>query len=429
MALPRTPPASLHYHCGLEVGLVQALVGQHLRAHANQTGLQRHVLAKHGTTFHVTPVADAAVPADDGLVHPAVAAQNDLVQQGAVLKPSPFANDAALGYSDVGTQHASSANFDVFRQKDVPLHLVRRVALCQDPLSGRGLGEEAEIHRNPQQIVLGLPNVHPVALQVHDHQLLSIRHGWERLLLNARGLHLDPVQDRRVENVQPSVDPVGDEHLGLLHKALHASVGLGHDHPVDRRVLHLRGHNGALLAVPQVKGQQLLQRVGTRDVAVQHEERAVVRAQQKGPGQRQGTRCAQGLLLLGVGNLNSQLNLPIVHVLLQLLGLVRHSQHDLHTSHLLQRTDLVHNHWDVGKGDNRLGHGEGQRPQTSPEAPNQDHRLEVLRRAPMPRGCAGGRSLGRSHCSLPFPRACRRVAGKGTGAHREKWQQTNDSKK
>ena len=80
----------------------------------------------------------------------------------------------------------------------------------------------------------------------------------EDLLLDAGRLDLDPVQDGGGEDVQPGVDLVRHELLGLLHEAGDlAGALLVDDHPVLGGLLHLGDHDGALLAVPLVEGHHL----------------------------------------------------------------------------------------------------------------------------------------------------------------------------
>ena len=57
-------------------------------------------------------------------------------------------------------------------------------------------------------------------LQFHTVQFSVVGHEGEDLLLNAGGLHLNPVQDGGLEHVDAGIDLVGHKLLRLLHKVV-----------------------------------------------------------------------------------------------------------------------------------------------------------------------------------------------------------------
>jgi hypothetical protein len=113
-------------------------------------------------------------------------------------------------------------------------------------------------HALSTQVVLGLPNVHPVSLQGHRVDLtLSCLLGEDLPLDGSRSI-LNSVNDRRVEKVKSSVDLVRHESRWLLNKLLNLSVFLAHDHAVLGRVLDGSSHDCSLLAVILVEGNHFV---------------------------------------------------------------------------------------------------------------------------------------------------------------------------
>ena len=105
--------------------------------------------------------------------------------------------------------------------------------------------------------------------------------GGERFLLDGRGAKVDSFQNRRVEDVDASVDAVAHELDWLLHEAVYAAgmLGLVDDNTVFGGFFNFRHHNGTLLAVRAVEVGQLLEGVFADHIAIQNEEGAVILAE------------------------------------------------------------------------------------------------------------------------------------------------------
>lgn len=66
-------------------------------------------------------------------------------------------------------------------------------------------------------------------------KLFIIRHQREDVTLDRSGLDFDSVEDRRVENVDTSVDTVSDVLLGFLDESINGGrVGVGENDTVFR---------------------------------------------------------------------------------------------------------------------------------------------------------------------------------------------------
>lgn len=64
-------------------------------------------------------------------------------------------------------------------------------------------------------LTLGLADVHPEAFEDHGEELTLRGHHGEDLLLDGGGLHLDSLENRRVEDVDSCVDLVAHKDLRI----------------------------------------------------------------------------------------------------------------------------------------------------------------------------------------------------------------------
>lgn len=83
---------------------------------------------------------------------------------------------------------------------------------------------------------------------------------------------LNPVQNGGIENIHPRIDLIGHEFLWFFDEALNHSVLGADDDAIFRRLLHPRHDDGALLPVPLVELDHLLERKLARDVGIQYEK-------------------------------------------------------------------------------------------------------------------------------------------------------------
>jgi hypothetical protein len=97
-------------------------------------------------------------------------------------------------------------------------------------------------------------------------------------------------------------------------------VGPGDDDAVLAWLVDACCHDGALVAVVFVKGEELLERELAGDVRVEHEKAVCVLENVPGEPKRPGG--AHGLNLLAVRDLHSETLLPPAHLLAHQLGLV-----------------------------------------------------------------------------------------------------------
>jgi hypothetical protein len=253
------------------------------------------IVAEDRDVLEAGPLADGAVPADNGALDPCVILDLGAGQQRASLQTNTVSNDDVLADNDVGSDAAVLANLGGGVDQDVAA-VHKRLGGGAEQLGGL-LGEGGEVQAGAGQEVLGLANVHPEAVEVKGVQLAILDDGGECLALDRRGsVLLDAVQDRGVQDVDTGVDPVANKLDGLLDKAVDARgmAGLVDDDTVLGGLLDLGDDNGTLLAVRLVEIGQLLEGELAGDVGVEDEEGGVILAQDV-LGELQGAGSAQGL--------------------------------------------------------------------------------------------------------------------------------------
>lgn len=273
---------------------LDALVGQNAATVDVDLVTDSDVVAKDGNVLEAGPAADCAVPADNGALDPGVIPDLGGPQQDAALQTDTVADNDVGANGHIGTYPAVLANLGSGVDQDVAAVDVR---LSRERLVVL-LGQGREVQTGAGQEVLGLTDVHPVALQVEGVQLALADHGGEGLLLDRCGAELDAVKHRCVEDVEAGVDAVADELDRLLNEAVDARgvAGLVDNDTVLGGLLDLGDNDSALIAVRFVELDQLLKREFAGDVGVEDEEGRVIFAEDI-LSQLQGTSSAQRLVL------------------------------------------------------------------------------------------------------------------------------------
>lgn len=263
------------------------------------------VVAEHRHVLEARPLADGAVPADDGALDPRVVLDPGTREERAPLQAHAVADHDALADDHVGADAAVLADLGGLVDHDVA---AVDVALGRRDQQVRLLlGEGGKIQTGARQEVLGLADVHPEALEIKRVQQAVADDGREGLLLDRGGsVLLDAAQHRRVEHVQARVDAVADELDGLLDEPVDARgvVGLVHDDAVFRGLLDLGHDDGALVAVRLVELGQLLEGELAGHVRIQHEEGRVVLSENLFR-ELEGAGRAEGFVLEGEVNLDT----------------------------------------------------------------------------------------------------------------------------
>lgn len=263
-----------------------------------------NVVTEDSHVLEARPLADGAVPSNNGLPDQGMVLDLGPLQDDTVLQPDTVANDNVRSNGDMGSDLAVVANLSRRVNQDVSVDI---------RLGGRGeqLGllplQRLEVQLGSSNEVLGLPNIHPEALKVKGVELAIQDHGREGLLLDGGRSQIDAVEDRRVENVDTGIDPVADELDGLLHEPLDTGlVARGvHNNTILRGLLDLGDTNSALISVLLVECGQLLKWVFARHVGVKDEERGVVLSEDFA-SQLKGTGSSQGLGLDREGNVDAE---------------------------------------------------------------------------------------------------------------------------
>lgn len=358
-------------------------MGEHAAAVDVDLIADGHVVAEDGDVLEARPLADGALPADDGALDPCVVLNLRVLEQHAALQADAITDDHARADGHVGADAAVSANLGGGVDEDV--------AAVDVGLAGGGerlgaaLGERGQVQAGAGQEVLGLTDVHPEALEVERVQVVVIDHGGEDLLLDGGGAELDTVEHRGVEDIHAGVDAVADELHGLLDKAVDQSgvAGLVDDDTILGGLLNLGDNDGALLAVVAVELRQVAEGEVADDVRVEDEEGLVVLAEGL-LGELEGAGGVEGLGLDREGDVDAVLLLilrervrgmlfsilkngtytNLAQARLHHLWPVVDGEHDIGDACLGESLDLVEDHGPVAELDQGLGKGEGLRKTT-----------------------------------------------------------------
>lgn len=227
-----------------------------------------HIVPQHTHVLQPRPFPHCAVPAHNRTLHPRVVFHFAPAQQHAALYPHPVANHHVRPDRHVGADAAVLAHLRGGVDQHVAAIHVGRAG--RGEFGGALLRQGREVEACSRQEVLGLADVHPVAVQVEGVQLAVGADGGEGLLLDAGGSQLDARQHGGVEDVDARVDAVADELDGFLDEALDARrvAGAVHHDAVLRGLFDLGDDDGALLTVRLVEGGERGEGVVADDVAV-----------------------------------------------------------------------------------------------------------------------------------------------------------------
>lgn len=234
------------------------------------------IVAEDGDVLETSPLADGAVPANNGALDPGVILDLGATEENTALEPDAITDDDTGADGHIRTNAAALADLGGGVDQDVSAVNVR---LRRGGEELRVLlGEGGKVQAGAGKEVLGLTNIHPEALEVERVKLAILDHGGENLLLDGGRAELDPVEDGGVENVHAGVDSVTDELNGLLDEAVdqRSMTGLVDNDTILGRLLNLGDHDGTFLTVALVKLGELLEGEIADDIRVEHEEGLVV---------------------------------------------------------------------------------------------------------------------------------------------------------
>jgi hypothetical protein len=278
--------------------LLDGLVGQNGTAVDVDFIANGDIVAKYSNVLETSPLANSAVPADNGRLDPGMVLDAAVLQQHTALETDTVTDDDVGADCNIGTNAAVLANLRALVNHDVTAVDVGLVG------RGKELGvlalQRREVQAGTGEEILGLSNVHPEALEVKGVQTAVLADSGEGLLLDRSGAELDAVQNAGVEDVDTGVDTVADELDGLLDEAVNSRgvAGLVHNDTVLGRLLHLCDNNGAFFAVLLVELGELGKGVFAGDVGVEDEEGRIVLAED-GLSKLQRAGGAKGLGLDG----------------------------------------------------------------------------------------------------------------------------------
>lgn len=270
-------------------------------------------LGQAGEAFDAHPVPDLALPGDYALFDEGAAADDGVAHDGAVPQPCALLDGAVGADHHVWADLAALLDY----RTGVDHHVARRLTERLDFVVG-------QVGSLSDQVIGGPSDIEPeVVLEWQAEELALLGHLREDLLLDHAEPLGDAIEHRHVEQVDAGVDLVADEVVGLLHEGVHSPRLVRHDDPEPARILNRGEDDGALSAVLLVELLELLERVVADNIAVEHEEQAlVVILPQDVLGELERAGSAERNFLLRVGNLDIVLLLERLEGVLDVRGLV-----------------------------------------------------------------------------------------------------------
>ena len=124
----------------------------------------RDVVAEHSHVLETGPLADSAVPADNGALDPRVVLDLGARQQHTALEPDTVANHDIRADGDVRSYSAVLSNLGRGVDQDVAAMDVREAGGAK--FRGALLGKRGQVEAGASQEVLGLANVHPETFEI-----------------------------------------------------------------------------------------------------------------------------------------------------------------------------------------------------------------------------------------------------------------------
>ena len=240
--------------------------------------------------------------------------------------------------------------------------------------------------RNPKHEIGGAAHEVPGSAEVEpvgvvDHAADQSTLGEER----REGLTLDRygapngngVDGRPAKDVATGIDLVRDDLRGrrrLLAEGQHAPVLICRDQSIRGGIRDAHEVQGGEGARAHVLLHQTRVVHTTQHIAVEHHDGIVGAAHQVRGRMSDGSARAQGLILDGVGNLHTEMT-SVAELFGENLRAVRRAEHDALDSSRPRALDLVHRHRNSCDRQHRLGRAQGQRPESSALAPDEEDRL------------------------------------------------------
>ena len=151
------------------------------------------IVAEYSYVLETSPLANSAVPADNGRLDPGMVLDAAVLQQHTALETDTVTDDDVGANCDIGANAAVLANLCALVNHDVTAVDVGLVGGSKElgvlALQGR------EVQAGTGEEILGLSNVHPEALQVERVQTAVLADSGEGLLLDRCGAELNAAQN------------------------------------------------------------------------------------------------------------------------------------------------------------------------------------------------------------------------------------------
>ena len=264
-----------------------------------------NIFSSDSESINSDPLADCVLPPDYAALDEAIAVDLGSLHHSGIVDFLAWSNDNSSTNDNIGAELCGRVNFG----RGVNKHIADKVLTLTEAF-GLLLSQRLEEELLANEVVLGLSDVHPVAIKGIHEQVVVCSHLREYLSLDGCGFHFDAVNHRYVQQVETGIDLVAHPLLRLLNESLNLTVLLADDDAILGWVLHCGRKDRSLLAVSLVELNELLQGVVTDHIRVEDEEETCwVVLQDVLLGETDRSGGTHWLILDGDGNLHFVLNI------------------------------------------------------------------------------------------------------------------------
>lgn len=226
-----------------------------------------YILSSDSKAIDADPLADGVLPPDYAALDQAIAVDLGSLHHSGIVDFLTWPNDNSCTDDNIGAELCGRVNFG----RGVNKNISDKVFALTEAF-GVLLSKRLEEELLANKVVLGLSDVHPVAIKGIHEQIVVCSHLREYLSLDGCGFHFDAVNHGHIQQVETCIDIVAHPLLRLLNESLNLAVLLADNYAILGWVLHRGRQDCPLLAVSLVELDELFQGVVTDHIRVEDEE-------------------------------------------------------------------------------------------------------------------------------------------------------------
>lgn len=317
--------------------------------------LDFNIVTKNRNILDTGPSTNSRVPANNGALHISMGLDGGVGKNDRAGESSAGADRDIRANDNVGAD--LSVRGDLSSGVDHDVTTVDVGLRVGNEHVGVLLGKSSEVEAGTREEILGLTNVHPVALEIKGVERALADELGEGFLFNGGGSEFNEVNNRGVEDVDTSIDSVANKLNGLLDESVNLSGVLFLDNDtVLGGFVDLGSDNGTLTTVGLVKLCELGKGIVTDDIGVEDKEGGVILLEDIF-GKFEGTSGSKGFSFDGEGDVDTVFFFVLFKGSDHNFGTIVNGQDNVLNASGSQGFNLVENHGSVAEFDEGFGEG------------------------------------------------------------------------